>query len=97
MSTYPKDLVRLDKPRSKNAAEVLARAFHAYPLFQYYFPDELERNTIAPHFLSIALNIVIGGLLVKGYVSRIVILEANLIRSLDSLDFRSILRNDRSP
>ena len=47
--------------------------------------------------LSIALNIVTGGLLVKGYVSRIVILEANLIRSLDSLDFRSILGNDRSP
>jgi ribosomal protein S18 acetylase RimI-like enzyme len=55
MSTYLKDLVRLDKPRSKRAAEVLARAFRDYPLFQYYFPDELERNTIAPYFLSIAV------------------------------------------
>lgn len=55
MSTHLKDLVRLDKSHSKHAAEILARAFRSYPLFQYYFPDELERNAIAPHFLSIAV------------------------------------------
>jgi len=34
---------------------VLNRAFHNYPLLQYYFPEELERKKITSYFLSLAI------------------------------------------
>ena len=47
--------VRLNKAQVKPAAEVLSRAFHNYPLLQYYFPEELERKKITSYFLSLAI------------------------------------------
>ena len=48
-------LCRLTKAQVKPSAEVLSRAFHNYPLLQYYFPEELERKKITSYFLSLAI------------------------------------------
>ncbi len=56
MCTDLKDLVRLNKPHIKPAAEVLTRAFRNYPLLQYSFHDKLERERIAPYFFQYILN-----------------------------------------
>ncbi len=50
------DLVQLNKRHIKPAAEVLGRAFQNYPLFEYSFPDELEREKIAIHFFQFILS-----------------------------------------
>lgn len=49
------NLVRLTKAQAKPSAEVLGRAFHNYPLLQYYFPEELERKRIALYLVSVAV------------------------------------------
>lgn len=49
------NLVRLTKAQTKPSAEVLSRAFHNYPLLQYYFPEELERKKIALYLVSVAI------------------------------------------
>ncbi len=55
MSNDTKSLIRLDKSKAKPAVEVLVRAFQNYPLLQYYFPNEAEREKISFHFLSFAV------------------------------------------
>jgi len=57
MATGSRNLVRLNKSHAKSAIEVLIRAFRNYLLFQYYFPDELKRQKIAPRFLSVPVFI----------------------------------------
>jgi len=49
------NLVRLTRAQTKPSAEVLSRAFHNYPLLQYYFPEELERKKIALYLVSVAI------------------------------------------
>ena len=49
------DLARLDKSQVGPAAEVLARAFRDYTLLRHYFPDEMQRERIAPYFLRLSL------------------------------------------
>ena len=56
MSTDLKDLLRLNKSHIKPAAEVLTRAFRNDPLLQHCFPDELERERIAPYFFQYMLS-----------------------------------------
>ncbi len=56
MGTDLKDLVQLNKSHIKPAVEVLTRAFRNYPLLQYFFPDELERERIAPYFFQYILS-----------------------------------------
>jgi len=55
MSNDIRGLIRLNKSNAKPAVEVLVRAFRNYPLLQYYFPSEVERDRIAPYFLSFAV------------------------------------------
>ena len=50
------NLVRLNKSDIQPAVEVLTRAFRNYPLLQYGFPGELERERIAPYFFQYILN-----------------------------------------
>jgi ribosomal protein S18 acetylase RimI-like enzyme len=50
-----KDLIQLNRSNAKPAVEVLIRAFQNYPLFQYYFPSEVEREKISSYFLSFAV------------------------------------------
>jgi len=47
--------IRLTREQLKPAAEVLARAFHAYPLLSAYYPDKSEREKITLYFLSVAI------------------------------------------
>jgi len=54
------NLVRLDKAQVKPAVELLVRAFRNYPLLQYYFPSEVEREKISYYFLSFAVFIGIS-------------------------------------
>ena len=56
MGTELKDLVQLNKSHRKSAVEVLTRAFRYYPLLQYFFPDELERERIAQYFFQYILS-----------------------------------------
>jgi len=55
MSNDIKGLIRLDKSNAKPAVEVLVRAFRNYPILQYYFPSEVEREKISSYFLSFAV------------------------------------------
>jgi len=50
-----KGLIRLNKSKAKPAVEVLVRAFQNYPLLQYYFPSEVEREKISSYFLSFTI------------------------------------------
>lgn len=52
MSNREEKIVRLNKSHSKHAVEVLIRAFWNRPPLQYYFPNELERKSIAPYLFS---------------------------------------------
>jgi ribosomal protein S18 acetylase RimI-like enzyme len=45
----------LNSSHGKRAAEVLVRAFWNHPPLQYYFPDEAERERIAPYFFSLTV------------------------------------------
>jgi len=53
INSKAKDTMRLNRSHSKHAAEVLVRAFWNHPPLQYYFPDEAEREKIAPYFFSL--------------------------------------------
>ena len=55
MSNDIKGLIRLNKSNAKPAVEVLVRAFQNYPLLQYYFPEEVEREKISYYYLSLAV------------------------------------------
>jgi len=55
MSDDTKGLIRLNKSNAKPAVEVLVRAFQNYPLLQYYFPNDVEREKISLYFLSFAV------------------------------------------
>jgi len=48
-------LIRINKDLAKPAVNTLSNAFRDYPLFQYYFPDNLIRDKIAKYFLSFAV------------------------------------------
>lgn len=50
------DLIKLNKPQIKPAAEVLVKAFRNYPLLRYFFPDEREREEVASYFFQVILN-----------------------------------------
>jgi len=52
MSNETKGLIRLNKSDVMSAVEVLIRAFWNHPPLEYYFPDEAERERIAPYFFS---------------------------------------------
>lgn len=56
MGTNSKDLLQLNKSHIKPAVEVLTRAFRNYSLLMYFFPDELERERIAPYFFHYILS-----------------------------------------
>ncbi len=55
MSDDTDGLIRLNMSNAKPAVEVLVRAFQNYPLLQYYFPNEIEREKISSYFLSFAV------------------------------------------
>ena len=55
MTSNIRGLIRLNKSDAKPADEVLVKAFWNYPLFQYYFPGEIEREKIMHYFLSFAV------------------------------------------
>ncbi|MFC1872911.1 GNAT family N-acetyltransferase [Chloroflexota bacterium] len=59
MSTELEDILRLDKSHISSAIKVLSEAFRKYPLFNYYYPDELTKERIVNYFLSFA---VYGGM-----------------------------------
>ena len=56
MSAELRDLVQLNKPHIRAAAEVLSRAFRDYPLLQYSFADESKRERIARYFFRLNLH-----------------------------------------
>ena len=53
MNTSEDDIVRLNRSHVKRATEALIRAFWNHQPLQYYFPDEAERERIAPYFFSL--------------------------------------------
>ena len=55
MSNNIEGLIRLNKSNAKPAAEVLVKAFWNHPPLQNYFPDEVEREKIAPYFFSLTV------------------------------------------
>jgi len=55
MNSSAEDTVRLNRSHSKHAAEVLVKAFWNHPPLQDYFPDEAEREKIAPYFFSLTV------------------------------------------
>lgn len=59
MDSGAEDTLRLDKSHGKRATETLVKAFWDHPPLQYYYPDEAERQRIAPYFFSLAVR---GGL-----------------------------------
>ena len=55
VNSSAEDTVLLNRSHCKRAAEILVRAFWDQPPLQYYFPDEAERERIAPHFFSLSV------------------------------------------
>ena len=55
MSAELENVLRLNKSHIKPAVKVLTGAFQNYPLFNYYYPDELTKKRIAHYFLSFAV------------------------------------------
>jgi ribosomal protein S18 acetylase RimI-like enzyme len=55
MNNREDSILRLDRSLVKRANEILIRAFWDHPPLQYYFPDETERERIAPYFFSLSL------------------------------------------
>ena len=53
MINSEEDIVRLNRSHAKHATKALIRAFWNHPPLQYYFPDEAERERIAPYFFSL--------------------------------------------
>ena len=52
---FDNDIVRLDHSHAKKAVETLVRAFRNEQPFQYYFPDETERERVLPYFMAMAV------------------------------------------
>ena len=52
---FDNDIVRLDHSHAKKAVETLVRAFRNEQPFQYYFPDETERERVIPYLISMAV------------------------------------------
>ncbi|MCJ7712846.1 hypothetical protein MUO66_00080 [Candidatus Bathyarchaeota archaeon] len=52
MSNDLAGLIRINKFNAKHAVEVLVSTFRNYPLLQYYFPSEVEKEKISNYFLS---------------------------------------------
>lgn len=52
MSNEFAGLIRINTSNAKHAVEVLVSAFRNYPLLQYYFPNEVEKEKISNYFLS---------------------------------------------
>ena len=55
MNSSKEDIVRLNRSHVKRATKALIRAFWNHPPLQYYFPDEAERERIAPYFFSLSV------------------------------------------
>ena len=55
MSNNIEGFIRLNKSNAKTATEVLVKAFWNHPPLQDYFPDEAEREKIAPYFFSLTV------------------------------------------
>jgi len=55
MSNDIKGLIRLNKSNAISAVEVLIRAFWNHPPLAYYFPDEAERERLAPYFFALSV------------------------------------------
>ena len=55
MNNSKEDMMRLNRSYVKQTTEVLIRAFWNHPPLQYYFPDEAERERIAPYFFSVSV------------------------------------------
>jgi len=55
MNSSEDDIVQLNRSHVKRATEALIRAFWNHPPLQYYFPDEAERERIAPYFFSLSV------------------------------------------
>ncbi len=55
MNNSKEDMMRLNRSYVKQTTEVLIRAFWNHPPLQYYFPDEAERERIAPYFFSLSV------------------------------------------
>jgi len=53
MSEDVKGLIRINKSNAELCIRVLVKAFRKYPLFQYYFPNELTREKISYYVLSL--------------------------------------------
>jgi len=49
-------IVRLNRSHVKRATETLTRAFWNHPPLHYYFPDEAERERIAPYVFSLLVS-----------------------------------------
>jgi ribosomal protein S18 acetylase RimI-like enzyme len=48
-------LIRIDNDLAKPAVKTLSNAFKDYPLLQYYFPNNLNREKISNYFLPFAV------------------------------------------
>jgi hypothetical protein len=55
MNRNKEDNWRLNESQVKRAVKALTRAFWNHPPLQYYYPDEAEREGIAPYFFSLAI------------------------------------------
>ena len=55
MINSEEDIVRLNKSHIKRDTKALIRAIWNHPPIKYYFPDEAERERIAPYFFSLAV------------------------------------------
>ncbi|MFC1957417.1 GNAT family N-acetyltransferase [Chloroflexota bacterium] len=55
VNSNEEDIVRLNRSHVKRATKALIRAFWNHPPLQYYFPDEAERERIAPYFFSVSV------------------------------------------
>ena len=57
MDVHTGGLVRLTRQDRNAAAAVLGSAFAEYDLLRYYYPDKIERSSIAETFCFIALSV----------------------------------------
>ena len=55
MHSDEEDVMRLNRSHVEHATKVLIRAFWNHPPLQAYFPDEAERERIAPYFFSLSV------------------------------------------
>ncbi|MEE9399649.1 MAG: GNAT family N-acetyltransferase [Dehalococcoidales bacterium] len=55
MNNSEEDIIRLNRSHVRRANRALIKAFWNHPPLQYYFPDEAERERIAPYFFSLSV------------------------------------------